>query len=171
MTTRTESRPPGAAGLASVFTRWLLGAFFVYAGSSKALQPVEFLQSLRLYQLGAHAIQLNLVAALVPWLEIFLGLLLMAGVAVRGAALLMIGLLAAFTILVVQRALAVHAADGIPFCAIRFDCGCGTGERFVCGKIAENMILLLLAGVLLGWPVDKWCARYSLMQKKDVRSP
>lgn len=158
-----ESRFPGATGLPSVLVRWLLGACFVYAGMGKALQPVEFLQAVRLYDLGGHSV-LNGIAALLPWLEVFFGALLIAGVAVRGVALLLLGLLVPFTALIVQRALVLHAANGISFCAVRFDCGCGTGERFVCGKLAENLFLLVLAGALLGWSTDKWCARYSLFK-------
>lgn len=169
MSVLNEPRFPGAAGLPSVFVRWLLGAFFVYAGLGKALQPVEFLQVVRLYDLVGHPIPLNFIAALLPWLEVFFGVLLIAGVAVRGVALLLIGLLLPFTVLVVQRALTLQGANGIPFCAVRFDCGCGSGERFVCGKIAENLFLLVLAGALLGWSSDKWCARYSLAGKQSVK--
>jgi len=161
-----ESRFPGAAGLPSVIVRWLLGAFFVYAGLSKALQPVEFLQLVRPYDLVGHPIPLNIIASLLPWLEAFFGVLLIAGVAVRGVALLLIGLLLPFTVLVVQRALMLQGANGIQFCAVRFDCGCGTGERFVCGKMVENLFLLVLSGALLGWSTDKWCARYSLAGKQ-----
>jgi hypothetical protein len=33
----------------------------------------------------------------------------------------------------------------VPFCAISFDCGCGSGEVNVCGKVLENSVLWLLA--------------------------
>lgn len=159
-------RMPEPGGLALVLARWILGAFFVYVGLSKALHPGEFLQLVRQYDVVDSPILLNLIASLLPWLEVFCGLLLVAGVAVRGAALLLFGMLICFTALVLRRALALHAADGIPFCAIRFDCGCGTGKVFICGKLTENILLLVLSGMLLRWAGGKWCARFSLGREK-----
>lgn len=152
-------------GLALVFVRWLLGGFFVYAGVSKALQPVGFLQLVHQYDFAAHPVLLNGIAALLPWLEVFCGVLLVAGVAVRGTALLLAGLLVPFTILILRRALAIHGAGEIPFCAIRFDCGCGLGETLICRKLAENVVMILLAGVLVFRSGSRWCARYSLTGK------
>jgi hypothetical protein len=74
-----------------------------------------------------------------------------AGVAVRGTALVSALLLVAFTALVLQRALVLHAAGGILFCAIRFDCGSGGGELVICRKLLENACLFGLAvGVVRG---------------------
>lgn len=159
-------RVPGTAGLAPVFARWILGAFFVYVGLGKALHPVEFLQLVRQYEIVDRLGLLNVIASLLPWLEVFCGLLLVAGVAVRGAALLLVGMLIPFTALVVWRALALHAANGVPFCAIRFDCGCGTGTVLICRKLAENLLLLVLSGALLRWAGSTWCARFSLGREK-----
>ena len=84
-----------------------------------------------------------------PWFEIFCGLLLVAGVAVRGTALLLAAMLAVFTVVVVHRALGVQAAQAIPFCAVKFDCGCGGGPEFICAKLPENIGMFLAAVWLL----------------------
>ena len=48
-------------------------------------------------------------------------------------------------------ALALHAGGAVPFCAIRFDCGCGGGEVAICRKLVENTILFGMAvGVVRG---------------------
>ncbi|MBU6402162.1 MAG: DoxX family protein [Verrucomicrobia bacterium] len=129
--------------------RWVLGVVFLYTGLSKALHPVEFLKLVRQYDLVQPALALNLIAAGVPWFEVFCGLLLMLGLAVRGTALVLLGLLAPFTALVIRRALELHAAGAIPFCAVKFDCGCGTGEVLVCRKVLENAALILVATVVI----------------------
>ncbi len=153
-------RVVNASGVAA---RWLLGALFVYLGLSKALHPVEFLKLVRQYDLLHTPFLLNSSAAALPWFEIFCGMLLLLGIAVRGTALMLIFMLVPFTWAVFHRALALHSALAIPFCAVKFDCGCGTGEVFICRKLAENLVLLLLSGWLLsGWG-QKLCARHTLV--------
>src|SRR5208283_3422052 len=99
----------------SVLARWLVGATFIYLGLNKALHPVDFLKLVRQYELVQSSPDLNSIAIVLPWFEIFCGLLLVAGVAVRGTALLVILMLVPFTAVVIRRALAIHAAQHIPF--------------------------------------------------------
>src|SRR5208282_3582201 len=103
------------------------------------------------------------IAAALPWFEIFCGLLLLAGVAVRGTAVMLIVMLVPFTVLVFRRALAIQSALAIPFCAVKFDCGCGTGEVFICRKLLENFLLLVLSGWLLSGYGRKLCVRHTLI--------
>jgi uncharacterized membrane protein YphA (DoxX/SURF4 family) len=150
------------AGAAPLLIRWLLGFLFLYMGLNKALHPVDFLKLVRQYDMLHWHILLNLVASLLPWFEVFCALLLLAGVAVRGAALLLMMMLIPFTVVVIRRALAIQAAAGLPFCAIRFDCGCGMGEVLICGKIVENTLLTLLSIALLFCRRSGLSLRYSL---------
>ena len=159
----TQSR---AAATALVLARWILGALFLYMGLSKALHPVDFLKLIRQYDLVQSHGLLNLVAATLPWFEALCGLLLLAGVAVRGAALVLVAMLVPFTVIVARRALALHAAGTIPFCAIKFDCGCGAGEVFICHKLAENTLLTLFAAALIFSRHGRLCLRHSLLGQK-----
>ena len=153
----------GALGdAAGVLARWVLGALFIYMGLSKALHPVDFLKLVRQYDLVRNAWLLNSIAATLPWFEVFCGLLLLAGIAVRGSALVLIGMLVPFTIVVFLRALALQSALAIPFCAVKFDCGCGAGEVFICWKLLENCLLLLLAAWLVSGRGRKLCVRHRL---------
>ena len=156
------SRSRAAGDACTVLARWLLGAAFLYLGLDKAIYPVEFLKLMRQYDLTQDALLLNSIAAALPWFETFCGLLLLAGVAVRGTALTLAVMLVPFSLLVWHRALLLQAAAHIPFCAVKFDCGCGTGEEFICRKLLENFVLFVLSVWLLaGWG-RKFCARYSL---------
>jgi len=148
---------------AGVVGRWALGALFVYLGSTKALHPEAFLKLLRQYELTNSWFLLNSIAAGLPWFEVFCGLLLLAGVAVRGTALLLLAMLIPFTVVVLHRALAIAGLAHIAFCAVRFDCGCGSGEVLICRKLAENVLLILATcGLIigLGRPL---AARFSLL--------
>ncbi len=149
---------------ATVVARWFLGGVFVYMGMSKALRPEEFLKLVHQYQLTDSAFVLNFIAAALPWFEVICGLLLVAGFAVRGTALLLVLMLVPFTIVVLRRALAIHTLQSIPLCAVKFDCGCGNGEEWICRKVAENCGLILLAVWLLAGCGKQFCLRYQLLR-------
>src|SRR5690242_16790140 len=145
--------------------RWLLGGLFIYMGLTKALHPELFLKLLRQYDLTNHSLLLNLIAAGLPWFEVLCGLLLIAGVAVRGTALLLLLMLAPFTFVVLKRALAISSLQHIALCAVRFDCGCGGGEVLICRKVVENVLLMLLSCWLLAGFGRHLATRYSLLGK------
>jgi uncharacterized membrane protein YphA (DoxX/SURF4 family) len=163
MNSDTPSPNRTLADLVALLVRWLVGGLFIYMGLSKALQPVEFLKLVRQYEMVQDPWLLNSIAAALPWFEVFCGLLLVAGVAVRGTALMLVAMLVPFTLVVLRRALAMHAAQAIPFCAVKFDCGCGTGEVLICRKLVENSALILFVAWLLMGRGRRFCARYSLL--------
>jgi uncharacterized membrane protein YphA (DoxX/SURF4 family) len=136
----------------ALLARWILALAFVYMGLSKAVDPVGFLKSVQQYGVVHNHWLLNSLAASLPWLEIFCGLLLMAGIAIRGTALLLLLMLVVFTGLVLDHALGIMSAKAIPLCAVKFDCGCGTGEIFVCRKLAENLGLIIASTWLIVAP-------------------
>lgn len=160
---------PTAAAIGPVLARWVLGGLYVYMGLSKALDPVEFLKLVRQYRLVSDPLALNLIAAVLPWFEVCCGLLLVLGVAVRGAALVSALMLPPFTALVLRRALELQAAAGLPFCAIKFDCGCGAGEVFICWKLAENTLLFALSVWLVLSASGTWCLRHGLFAARATR--
>jgi uncharacterized membrane protein YphA (DoxX/SURF4 family) len=150
--------------LAPVAVRWILAGVYLSMGLNKALNPVPFLKVLRQYEMTDSHIFLNLVAAALPWFEVFCGLLLLSGIAVRGSALVSLLMLVPFTLLVLGRARAMHEASGTPFCAIRFDCGCGAGVVVICHKLIENGLLILLSMFLVLVRSQRWCLRYQLVR-------
>jgi uncharacterized membrane protein YphA (DoxX/SURF4 family) len=157
-----SNRKPGVIDFITVGARWLLGALFIYTGLEKALDPVTFLKLVRQYDLVNTPFLLNSIAASLPWFEVCCGALLVFGIAVRGTALTLVGVLVPFTAVVWHRALILEAAKLIPFCAVKFDCGCGTGEVFICGKLLENFGLILLSCWLLSGRGRQFAWRYSI---------
>ncbi len=173
-----DGRPNGPSGqgrtmlnIAAVLARWVLGLLFIYMGLSKALHPEQFLKLVREYEMVSSPFLLNSIAAALPWFEVCCGLLLLAGVAVRGAALMLVCLLVPFTIVIFLRALAIAGAKGLAFCAVKFNCGCGTGEVFICPKLVENGLLLLLALWLVIGRGRQLCARFSLFRVSASPTP
>jgi len=159
-----------AAAWAPVAARWVLGILFIYMGLNKAMHPAAFLELVRQYDMVQWYVLLNLIASFLPWFEVFCGLLLIAGVAVRGAALMLVLMLIPFTLIVIKRALAMQAASGVPFCTIKFDCGCGGGEVLICRKVLENSLLTLLSVALLFCRKGRLAIRHSLLEPLPERS-
>jgi uncharacterized membrane protein YphA (DoxX/SURF4 family) len=152
----------------AVLARWFLGGIFIYMGLVKALDPVTFLKLLREYEMVGNSVLLNSIASALPWFEVFCGVLLLTGVAVRGAALVLLGMLIPFTIVVIKRALAIASAEGVFFCAVKFNCGCGGGDVLICQKLVENTGLMLLALLPLAGYGKKWALRFSLWPAESV---
>jgi uncharacterized membrane protein YphA (DoxX/SURF4 family) len=136
-------------------------------GWSKASDPESFLKQIREYEIIPDQAfrTLNSLAVVLPWLEIFCGVLLILGTAVRGTSLLVLLMLAGFTFIVAQRALNIHETQGIPLCSVKFDCGCGGGEVYACRKVPENIGLMLLALLLLVSRSRRFCLNLDLLGK------
>ena len=161
------SSPWSSLEVAATLARWVLGGIMIYMGLNKALHPVDFLKILRQYEMVHDHVALNLIAAALPWFEVFCGLLLVCGIAVRGAALVSLAMLVPFSWIVLQRALAIHQAKAIPFCAVHFDCGCGGGEVIICHKLLENGLLIVMSALLVLGRYPRCCLRHDLL-KSDV---
>ena len=146
----------------AVLARWVLGGVFIYMGFAKVVHPEDFLKLVREYEVVRNPYVLNVIAATLPWFEIFCGVLLLAGVAVRGTALVAAGLLLPFSLMVLKRALDI-AAGGSHFCDIRFDCGCGNGEVLICYKLIENSALFFVALWLMAGYGKRLSLRFNLV--------
>jgi uncharacterized membrane protein YphA (DoxX/SURF4 family) len=156
-----------ARDAAAVVARWWLAGIFIFMGLHKALpHPRAFLELVNQYNLVTNPFLLNSIGAALPWFEVFCGLLLLTGVAVRGAALNSIVMLVPFTLVVLEQALRLAAEKSIPFCAVKFDCGCGAGEVFICHKLVENTVLFLLSAWLLAGRGRPLSLRFSLFREK-----
>jgi putative oxidoreductase len=78
--------------------RCLLGALMLWAAVSKLAQPTEFLASIYAYDMPLPRSWLQLVAVVLPWLELLCGLLLLANVWSETALAVIISLLAVFVL-------------------------------------------------------------------------
>jgi uncharacterized membrane protein YphA (DoxX/SURF4 family) len=141
-----------ATGVPLLAARLFVGGMFAYLAVMKLRDPMNFLKQIHLYGIlpTEPALYLNLTATILPWLELLCAAALLLGVFVRGAALTINGMLLFFTPMLFLRAWGIYQGGAAgPFCAIKFDCGCGTGEVFICSKLAENILLQIGALVAL----------------------
>jgi uncharacterized membrane protein YphA (DoxX/SURF4 family) len=151
-----------ATGVPQLLARLAVGGMFAYLSYMKLRDPINFLKLTRNYGVvPPHPpIFLNLIAVAMPCLEMVCAVALLLGIARRGAALLVSGMLLFFTPMLFVRAWGMLTAPGsafATFCAVKFDCGCGTGEVFICGKLAENIALLLGALLVLFSNSQRFC--------------
>ena len=93
--------------------RWVLGITFIYACTNKILAPDYFAKIVYGYYLFPD-FSINLIAIVLPFLELFSGVALLLGVYPRSAALIANGMIFAFII-----ALSINLIRGQ-----EFDCGC-----------------------------------------------
>ena len=85
----------GTIVLTTAMLRILLGAVFIYASFEKILNAEAFAQAVYNYQLLPDS-TINLVALMLPWLELILGLCLVSGCWLPGATVISTGLLIVF---------------------------------------------------------------------------
>ena len=135
-----------------LLARAAAGGVFVYAGVTKALAPAEeFAYAIETYRI-LNA-QLSLYAAYVtPWVELWAGLLLIAGVFTRWSALFIGAMLVFFELLLGQAWL-----RKLPITS----CGCfGTsGSNSIGGEFLQNLVFLALTVLAFkyggAWSADR----------------
>lgn len=118
--------------------RWFLGVIFVYASYNKILAPATFAKIVYGYDLFP-AVSINLIAIVVPFLELIAGLALFIGFFPRSAALVVNAMLLAFI-----TALSINLIRGH-----EFDCGCfsinsSTQTNFAGPLIVRDILILAL---------------------------
>ena len=110
----TALRRLDATGLPLLLSRLVLGGMFIWLGASKISDPISFLKLIREYGLVPPdmSVVLNGMAVALPWLEIWCGVLLLLGVAIRGAGASTLLLLCIFSFAILLRALDIYATGG-----------------------------------------------------------
>jgi uncharacterized membrane protein YphA (DoxX/SURF4 family) len=124
-------------GLAATVVRVLLGGLFIYASVSKILDPAGFSRTVFYYQLLPTS-AVNLVAIILPWIELLVGVLLVIGIQVRGAAFVAAGSLIVFTAAMISALVR----------GLNIDCGCFSaagGHGVDARRIAEEFVLIAAA--------------------------
>jgi len=156
-------------GVPLLVVRIVLAGLFLKMGLSKMLDPIDFLKLTREYHMlpETPSYFLNLTAVVLPALELVCGLALLVGLPVRGAAVTLLAMLVVFTGAIFLRSLDIHAQGGIAYCAIKFDCGCGTGEVYICRKLLENGGLLFLSLVAVFSRSRRFCLS-ALLQRPRI---
>ena len=128
--------------------RVILGITLIYASYYKILDPEAFSKNIHNYHITDNLVWVeNLVALILPWLELILGVFLIFGVFLKGSTNITIGLLAFFIIILSQAVLR----------GIDVHCGCFKTEADVgvtdlrmelIKRIGEDFLYLGMAFVI-----------------------
>lgn len=111
----------------------------LYASFSKIAEPKDFATLVDNYQFLPYALT-NLMAILLPWVELYVGMSLILGIFVDGATLLTMGMMLMFIIALSQAT--IRGLD--------IECGCFTGASKVgVRRILED--ILWLAMTIIVW--------------------
>lgn len=131
------SEKPDFKEILGLLARLTVGCIFIYSGVIKALSPAEeFAYAIETYKVIGAGPALW-AAYTVPWMELYAGLLLAAGVFTRWSGLFTAAMLAFFEVLLAQAWL-----RGLPVTS----CGCfGVGSsNSLTHEFFQNLVLLAL---------------------------
>ena len=124
-----------------------VGGTFVWTGAIKILEPAPFALAIGNYRLVPHEL-INIVAILVPWIEVIAGLSVLAGIWLRAGAFIIMVITAIFLL-----AIASALARGLDI-----ECACfGTigGNRIGLHTLAIDFALFCLSALLVGRSTDR----------------
>ncbi len=136
--------------------RWILGITFIYASYHKIVSPADFAKIIYGYDLFPGVL-INLIAIILPFVELFSGLALVLGIYPRSAALIVNGMLLGFII-----TLSINLIRGH-----EFDCGCfslgDSGDTVSSEQVVVRDIIYFVLGlhVLFYDRLRRWCIRQS----------
>ena len=116
-----------------VIIRIILGSVFLWASFDKIIDPAKFAKSIANFHVLPFGIE-NIIAIVLPWLELFIGSGLILGVMVDGSIVITSALLILFNLMIAQAILR----------GFNIECGCGLKEGQLVGieKILENFVYL-----------------------------
>lgn len=132
--------------LLCVGARLVVGGIFVMYAVDKIAAPADFAVNIERYDLLPLAV-VNLMAILLPWIELLVGIFLLAGVRLQASAVIAAGLLLIFI-----AAIASAMARGL-----EINCGCSAHSESVgWGKIVEDAVYLGLVIRIIVKPDQQW---------------
>ena len=131
-----------------VLARLVVAGVLLVSGWLKAIDPQQTRIAVRAYQIFPASVA-DTIAAVLPFLELAVGLLLLVGMATRLAAVLAAVLLIAF----------IAGVISVAVRGLSIDCGCfggggevATGSTAYTAEIVRDVGLLVLAGFLIWRP-------------------
>lgn len=135
-------------------SRWILGLTFIYASYNKILFPADFAKIIYGYDLFPNAL-INLIAIILPFLELAAALALIIGVYPRSAVTIVNVLLVAFIILLSINLIRGH----------EFNCGCFKLQDSENNVSSQTTVIRDIFYLALGLQVfffnryRRWCIR------------
>ena|SRR3972149_3211987 len=125
--------------------RLILGIVFIIASFDKIISPADFASSIRNYRILPLSV-INIMALIMPWLELFCGIFLILGVFIRTSSFLILLMLIVFSIAILSAILR----------GLDIDCGCFKNSVMASkagwSKFFEDILMILMALQVLFFP-------------------
>ena len=123
-----------------LLARLLIGGIMIYASIDKILDPSSFASSIDNYHMIPLGLE-NIMAIALPWMEFAIGVCLVLGIFIDGAALLTIFIMSIF----------IFAITYAIINGYNIECGCGLkpGELVGFQKIIEDLTYIILSLYIL----------------------
>ena len=122
--------------------RIFLGFMFIYASLDKIAHPEEFAKQIGYYKALPFGLE-NLLAIILPWAELIMGICLIAGLLVDGAALVSIIMMLVFILAISQAMLR----------GIDITCGCfkvsADSDKLGLDTIIRDIVFLVMSFIVL----------------------
>lgn len=137
-----------ANDLLILMSRLILGTVFVVASLDKIFMPEAFATSVQAYQLVPFSL-VNILALIIPWVELICGIVLICGVSVRASSLILMCLLLLFVLAIISAIVR----------QLKIDCGCfgaAYNSPVGWGRVLEDLGLLLLSVHLFFYPDSRY---------------
>jgi len=127
----------------AIIIRLILGFLFLYASLDKIIYPSKFAEIIYNYRVLPVEL-VNICAILVPWIEAFIGIMLLIGIWVDASAFMLSGITFVFTFLIISAI----------FRGLNIECGCfsldAEGSLVSWKRVIED-IFILIGGLYLVW--------------------
>lgn len=132
-----------------MYSGWLKLGISSFGGTLPTSTPAAFAETIKKFDLplvGDDVGIISILAFMIPWTELIIGVLMVLGLWTRAAALVATGLLVSFTV-----GLGMVMARGM-----EMSCSCFGSAKFLCGEtigachILRNAALITM-GVMLVW--------------------
>ncbi len=122
--------------------RIFLGFMFIYASLDKIMNPEEFAKQIGFYKVLPFGLE-NLLAIILPWVELIVGICLIAGLLVDGATVLSILMMLVFILAISQAMLR----------GIDITCGCfkvsAESDSIGLNTIIRDIVFLIMSFIVL----------------------
>ncbi len=139
----TGNKMKNGLSIIMLFVRILIGGILIYASINKIVDPGGFARAIDNYHLIPFGLE-NSMAIVLPWIELIVGICLIFGLFIDGAAFLVIVMMIIFIVAITFAILSGY----------NIECGCGLkpGEMVGIRKIIEDLIYLIFAWMIIKRP-------------------
>ena len=135
----------------NLVVRIIVGFVFIATGTSKIVEPAQFARDISNYDMLFREL-VNLLAIILPWVELVVGVLFILGVRIKANTILLASMLLFFNF-----AIATAWARSLDI-----NCGCYSDNPQQVGmeKLAENFALFAMLAFIFFFPNNKLSLEY-----------